>query len=129
MEEVLTHSAQIAELRILMDIIEADRRIDHREEALFRQAVSDMGLDLSVMDEVKQLNSLLALAEIHDLSQEQKRAFARLMGRMIIVDKNINYNEVRIYNIVNEFCGINCEFRIEDYPEFLCEDNVVSQDL
>ena len=32
------------------------------------------------------------------------------MAQMIIVDEDINVNEVAIYNVVSEFCGINKKF-------------------
>lgn len=39
-----------------------------------------------------------------------------MMGQMIVVDRDINYDEVRIYNVVCEFCEIKEDFRIDDYP-------------
>ena len=77
-----------------------------------------MGLDETVKSDVENLNSLIALAQIHDFTLEQKREFAKLMGMMIIVDKDINYNEVVIYNVVNDFCGIKIDFMLEDYSEY-----------
>lgn len=59
---------------------------------------------------VKSKNSLIALSQIKLLSDEQKADFAGLMSDMIIVDEDINANEVTIYNIVAEFCGINISF-------------------
>ena len=59
---------------------------------------------------VKSKNSLIALSQIKLLSDEQKADFAGLMSDMIIVDEDINVNEVTIYNIVSEFCGINISF-------------------
>lgn len=114
----LNYNERIAVMRILLDIIMADNRIDGREEHLFNEIGRKLELPDSAKEEVKHLNSLLALTIIHDFTQEQKEEFARLMGRMIVVDKDINYNEVRIYHVVNEFCHINVEFRMDDYPEY-----------
>ena len=33
------------------------------------------------------------------------------MAQMIIVDEDININEVAIFNVVSEFCGINKDFK------------------
>lgn len=35
---------------------------------------------------------------------------------MIVIDKDINYNEVKLYNAVCESCNIERNFNIEDYP-------------
>ena len=114
----LKYNERIAVMRILLDIIMADNRIDGREKQLFEETGKELGLDESAKQEVESLNSLLALAIIHDFTPEQKAEFAKLMGRMIVVDKDINYNEVKIYHVVNEFCHINVEFKIDDYPEY-----------
>ena len=114
----LTYNERIAVMRILQDIILADNKIDSREEMLFSEIADMLGLDDSVKQDVENQNSLLALTIIHDFNQEQKEEFAKLMGRMIVVDKDINYNEVRIYNVVNEFCNIKVEFVMDNYPEY-----------
>lgn len=114
----LTYNERIAVMRILQDIILADNKIDSREEMLFSEIADMLGLDDSVKQDVENQNSLLALTIIHDFNQEQKEEFAKLMGRMIVVDKDINYNEVRIYNVVNEFCNMKVEFVVDNYPEF-----------
>lgn len=114
----LTYNERIAVMRILHDIILADNRIDEREQMLFTDIAKTLDLDASARQSVEKLNSLLALAIIHDFNQKQKEEFAKLMGQMIIVDKDINYNEVKIYNVVNEFCNIRVEFEMDNYPEY-----------
>lgn len=114
----LTYNERIAVMRILHDIILADNRIDEREQMLFTDIAKTLDLDASARQSVEKLNSLLALAIIHDFNQKQKEEFAKLMGQMIIVDKDINYNEVKMYNVVNEFCNIRVEFEMDNYPEY-----------
>ena len=114
----LTYNERIAVMRILHDIILADNRINEREQMLFTDIAKTLDLDASTRQSVEKLNSLLALAIIHDFNQKQKEEFAKLMGQMIIVDKDINYNEVKIYNVVNEFCNIRVEFEMDNYPEY-----------
>lgn len=114
----LTYNERIAVMRILKDIILADNRIDEREQLLFTEIAKTLDLDESARHDVEKLNSLLALTIIHDFKQEQKEEFAKMMGQMIVVDKDINYNEVRIYNVVNEFCNIRVEFEMDNYPEY-----------
>lgn len=114
----LTYKERIAMMRILQDIILADNKIDNREKMLFSKIADLLELNDSAKQDVDKQNSLLALTIIHDFTQEQKEVFAKLMGQMIIVDKDINYNEVRIYNVVNEFCNIKVEFVMDNYPEY-----------
>ena len=114
----LAYNERIAVMRILWDIILADKKVDSREQLLFGEIADSLELGASAKQEVQNLNSLLALAMIHDFKQDQKVEFAKLMGQMIVVDKDINYNEVKIYNVVNEFCNIKVEFVMDDYPEY-----------
>lgn len=105
-------------MRILMDLVLADGRIDERETAYFDRIAGLLGLDNNARKDVDKKNSLLALTEISDFDQSQKEELSKLMGLMIVVDKDINYNEIRIYNVVNDFCKINVGFNMEDYPEY-----------
>lgn len=114
----LTYSERVAVMRVLMDIVLADNRVDYREDKYFNELLDFFQLPQEAKLDVEKQNSLLALTLIHDFSQEQKEEFAKLMGNMIVVDGDINYNEVKIYNVVNEFCGINLDFCIDDYPHF-----------
>lgn len=114
----LAYEGRIAVMRILKDIILADNRVDEREKLLYGEIAQLLDLDESSRQDVDKLNSLLALVIIHEFTQEQKEEFAKLMGQMILIDKDINYNEVRIYNVVNDFCNIKVEFDMDNYPEY-----------
>lgn len=105
-------------MRILMDIVLADDIIDYREKNLFDDIANSFGLDETNQGDIDSLSSLIALTHIHDLTQSQKEEFARLMGRVITVDEEVDYNEVKIYNVVNEFCNINIDFNPDNYPEY-----------
>ena len=113
-----TYAQKVSMMRILMDLVLADGRIDERETAYFDRIAGLLGLDNNARKDVDKKNSLLALTEISDFDQSQKEELSKLMGQMIVVDKDINYNEIRIYNVVNDFCKINVGFNIEDYPEY-----------
>lgn len=114
----LTYNERIAVMRILLDIVLADGRFDAREQMLYNEIAKDLDLDQSFENDVQKQNSLLSLAVIHGFTQPQKEKFAKLMGRMIIVDEDINYNEVKIYNVVNDFCKIEVEFDMDNYPQY-----------
>lgn len=116
--ENLTYMERIAVMRILLDIILADGKVDCREKSLFETLFATLGLDESAKTDIDKLNSLLALTIIHEFNQDQKEEFAKLMGQMIVIDEDINYNEVKIYNVVNEFCNIKKEFNMDEYPNY-----------
>ena len=105
-----SYQQKIAIMRILLDIIHADGIIDARETFFFNQLKDQFGLADEDHENVKRKNSLLALLQIREFTEEQKMGFALYMSKMIVVDKDINVNELAIYNVVSEFCGISKEF-------------------
>ena len=105
-----TYQQKIAMLRILLDIIHADGVIDIRELAMFSSLKTRLELEESDRKVVTEKNSLLALTQIKEFSQEQKLYFANLMSEMILVDNDIDCNEIAIYNVVRDFCGITQNF-------------------
>ncbi len=108
--KVLTYQQKISIMRILLDIIHADGVVDARETFFFNKLKDEFGLNDKDHINVKNKNSLLALSQIKNLDDEQKEYLAKLMSKMIVVDEDVNVNEVTIYNIVCEFCGIGITF-------------------
>lgn len=108
--EEFNYQQKISMMRILLDIINADGRIDVRETALFNKLAQDFALDEDSRLDVNAKLSILALIEIKNFSCEQKDFFAKLMNNMIVVDEDINVNEVAIYDVVTKFCEIPIEF-------------------
>ena len=102
----LSYQQYVAIMRILLDIIHADGRIDARETFFFNQLKDEFHLSDEDHQVIEKKNSLLALAQVKEMSQEEKDYLAQLMSRMIVVDEDINVNEVAIYELVCEFCGI-----------------------
>ena len=94
-----SYQQKIAMMRILLDIIHADGYIDAREQYFFKELKELFNLEEADHESVKECNSLLALLQIRDFTEEQKMGFALYMSKM-----------VAIYNVVNEFCAINKEF-------------------
>ena len=114
--EELTHDAKIAVLRILNDIVNADNIIKDVELKYMNEIARSFELADNYMDEVNNLVTLQALAIVRTLSADFKKKIAQMMGKMIVIDKDINYNEVKLYNAVCESCNIERNFNIEDYP-------------
>lgn len=105
-----TYQQKIALMRILLDIIHADGIIDARETFFFNKLKEEFRLSDEDHEAVTNKNSLIALTQIKCMTDEQKTEFAHLMSKMIIVDEDINANEVAIYDIVTDFCGIQVSF-------------------
>ena len=112
----LTHNAKIAVLKILNDIVNADNIVKDVEVDYMNEIARSFELADNYMDEVNNLVTLQALAIVRTLSTDLKKKIAQMMGKMIVIDKDINYNEVKLYNAVCESCNIERNFNIEDYP-------------
>lgn len=107
---LFNYQQKVAMMRILLDIIHADGRIDAREMFYFNQLKEKFKLPEESQKDVEEKSSLTALAQIKLFDEEQKNFFADLMGNMIVVDEDIDANEVLIYEVVREFTGIEKEF-------------------
>lgn len=116
--EELTHDAKIAILRILSDIANADNIIHPNEVSYLDEVARSLDLDENFRDEVNNMVTLQALSIIRVLPPEIKGEITRLMGKMIVADEDINYNEVKLYNTVCETCNMRNNFNVEDYPEY-----------
>lgn len=111
--EEFNYQQKISMMRILLDIINADGRIDVRETALFSKLAEDFELDEDSKVDVDAKLSILSLIEIKNFTSEQKKYLANLMSRMIVVDEDVNVNEVAIYDVVSKFCDIPITFKVD----------------
>jgi uncharacterized tellurite resistance protein B-like protein len=114
----LTYNEKIAVLRILNDILHADNVVKDVEVNYMNEVARSFEIGENYMDDVNKLVSLQALSIIRGLSSDIKKEFTQLIGKMIVIDKDINYNEVKLYNAVCESCNIENDFNVEDYPEY-----------
>lgn len=116
--EEFTYNTKIAILRVLTDIIHADNVVHEKETEYIEELVKQFGFDESYKTEMKNIVTLQALNTLSQLDPQQKKQVAAMMGKMIVIDKDINYNEVKLYNTICESCLINKDFHIEDYPNY-----------
>lgn len=114
---VLNFDAKLAALKVLDEILLADGKVNDNEVALMNEILLSFELPNDTLSKVKEIQLLPALCILKGLSYEQKNYVASLMGKMIIVDRDINYNEVCLYNSVCDYCGISEHFNIEDYED------------
>lgn len=108
--EELTFPQKVAIMRILLDIINADGRIDIRETEFYNKVATTLGLSVDEREQVAEANSLLALLQIKNFTDEQKKFVSDVMGQQIVVDTDINVNEIAIYELVCNTCDIQQKF-------------------
>lgn len=116
--EELTYNAKIAVIKVLSEILHADNIVRDSEVEYMNEVISSFNLDDSYKKDVENMITLQALSSIRELTVDQKGEVAKMMGKMIVIDKDINYNEVKLYNAFCESCDIEKDFNVDDYPEF-----------
>lgn len=115
--EELTYNAKIAVIKVLTEIQNADKKVHEKEVEYMNEVVASFNLPDSYQQEVDSMMTLQALSTIRELTVAQKEMVARMMGNMIVCDKDINYNEVKLYNAFCESCNIERDFHMEDYND------------
>ena len=113
----LPYNAKLATLRLLNDILKADNVICDSEIEFFNQIIESFSFTTDYKQDFDNLVTLQALSIVQDLAASQKNLIARLMGQMIVIDNDINYDEVKLYNIFCKLCNIDLDFNLNDYPE------------
>lgn len=116
--EELTYNAKIAVIKVLTEIQNADKIVHEKEVEYMNEVITSFCLPESYKQEVNSLMTLQALSTIRELPIAQKEMVAKMMGNMIVCDKDINYNEVKLYNAFCESCDIEHDFSVEDYSDF-----------
>ena len=115
--EELTYNAKLAVVKILGEILNADKVVHKNEVQYINEVIQNFGLSNEYKKEVDELMTLQALSTIRELNLEQKEEIAKMMGKMIVIDNDINYNEVKLYNAFCESCNIEKDFNVDDYED------------
>jgi uncharacterized tellurite resistance protein B-like protein len=114
----LQKQQQLSILRVLQEIMKADKRIHEKETAYFREVSVSFGLTEADIECIGQQDMLQVLSTLRDLDNAQKEEVAQLMGKMIVIDEDINYEEVKLYNSICRFCEISRDFDKDEYPGY-----------
>lgn len=112
----LAYIEKIAVLRILFDIINADNVVHEKEVKYLKEIAYSLNLIGDYMQDVEELISFKAISIIKELSNEVKEEIAQIMGNMIVIDNDINYNEVKVYYKVCESCNMKKDFDVDGFP-------------
>lgn len=116
--EEFSYDAKIAVVKVLTEILYADNIVHEKEVNYLNEIIQLFGLNDDYKTDANNLLTLKALSIIRGLSSIQKGEIAKMMGKMIIVDGVIDYNEVKLYHAFCESCEIDRDFNVEDYPEY-----------
>lgn len=116
--EELTYNVKIAIIKVLEEILKADSIVRDSEIEYMNEVVKSFSLENDYKEDVDKLMTLQALSIIKELTIDQKGEIAKMMGKMIVIDKDINYNEVMMYNTFCESCNIEKDFNVNEYPEY-----------
>ncbi len=116
--EELTFTEKIAVVKVLNEILKADNIIHEKEIEYMKDIISFYGLEENYNAEIDALITLQALSTIREMSVDKKNMVAQMMGKMIVIDKDINYNEVKLYNAFCKSCDIDQDFNVDEFPEY-----------
>ena len=100
------YNQKMAIVKLLLDIISVDGKIDSRETFLFEKIKVDLGLNPEDHFKAYEYNTLLCLSIIKAMTPEQKKHYSELMVKMILADEEIAPNEKLAYDDICDFCGI-----------------------
>ena len=100
------YNQKMAIVRLLLDIISIDEKIDERETLYFEKVKKELSLSPEDHYKVKDFSTLLSLSIIKNMSEQQKKNYADLMRNMILSDGIIEPSERIAYENICKFCDI-----------------------
>lgn len=101
-----TYNQKMAIVRLLLDIISVDGKIDARETFYFEKVKEELGLSPDDHFKVNNFSTLISLSIVKAMTDEQKADYAEFMKRMILADNVIEENERIAYEDICEFCKV-----------------------
>ena len=101
-----TYIQKMSIVKVLLDLISVDGKIDARETHYFEEIKVKLNLSAEDHFRVQEYNTLNCLSVIKEMTLEQKVACRELMGRIILSDGIIEDNEQIAYDNICEFCVI-----------------------
>ncbi len=116
--EELSYNTKIAVVKVLTELLNADHKVHANEVKFINAIIQSYELQEDYIAVMNNTTTDVALSSIKDLPANQKEEISQMMGKMIVIDKDINYNEVKLYNQFCESCGICHDFNIDEYPDY-----------
>lgn len=100
------YNQKMAIVRLLLDIISIDEKIDERETLYFEKVKKELNLSPEDHFKVKDFSTLLSLSFLKAMTDEQKIHYTELMKNMILADEIIEPSELLAYEDICKFCDI-----------------------
>ena len=101
-----TYLQKMAIVKVLLDIVSVDGRIDARETHFFEEIKVKLALSAEDHFKVREFNTLNCLSVIKAMTGEQKEIYRDLMADIIVADEIIDVNEQIAYDNICTFCDI-----------------------
>lgn len=96
----------MAIVKVLLDLISVDGKIDASETCFFEEIKVKLGLSAEDHFKVLEFNTLNCLSIIKAMNDEQKIVYRNLMAETILSDNIIDINEQIAYDNICTFCNI-----------------------
>ena len=101
-----TYIQKMAIVKVLLDLISVDGKIDARETHFFEEVKTLLDLTPEDHFRVREYNTLNCLSIIKEMTEEQKKQYSVLMKDIILADGVIEENEQLAYDNICSFCGV-----------------------
>lgn len=112
--EQFNYMQKMSIVKVLLDIISVDGKIDARETRFFEEIKDRLGLGAEDHFKLREYNTLNSLSVIKEMTIEQKNVYAELMEDIILADGVIDENEQLAYDNICQFCKIdNAQITLE----------------
>ena len=105
--EQFNYIQKMSIVKVLLDIISVDGKIDARETRFFEEIKDRLSLGAEDHFRLREYNTLNSLSVIKEMTVEQKNAYAGLMKDIILADGVIDENEQLAYDNICQFCKID----------------------
>lgn len=101
-----SYNQKMAIVKLLLDIIGVDGKIDGRETFFFEKVKNELGLSPQDHFKIHDYSTLQSLSIVKAMGEDQKKHYSDLMKRMILADEEIEENERIAYKDICDFCRI-----------------------
>ncbi len=94
---ILTKIEKQAVVKVLMDIINSDGRVSPSEVLYLNQLKNALDISMSDIEEAAGMSVMRAVSTIRNMSQDEKKIVAVMLGEMVKADNNVTEDEVKMY--------------------------------
>jgi len=112
MMQQLNLNSKKAFVKIILDIVHADKFVSPSEFIYLGEIQKAIGISDEELDDAQHLNTIDCLVEIRDFSPEIKKEIAITLYEFIISDQDIHKNEVKTFLVICDGADIDIPLEI-----------------